>query len=226
MFLFVLEHDPNSTSSRNCSSQMSGIRTFKKIFIPCCLSIKMSIYEPREDSYLLSDTLKEYLKKISDKNIKILDMGSGSGIHAEICRELGFEDILTADINPDSVKLLKSKGFKSINTDLFSRINREQRFDLIIFNPPYLPEDKREPLDSSLQTCGGKMGYEIILKFLEESKNFLKKKGKIILLFSSLSEPEVILSRALQIRYKIKLLKKQKLFFEELYVYELGLGKI
>ena len=175
------------------------------------------IYEPAEDSYLLNETLKEFLKN-KDKNIKILDIGSGSGIQAKTCKKLGFKNILTADINKEAVKYLKKQGFKSIYSNLFSRIDKKQKFDLIIFNPPYLPEDK---YDEEKDTTAGKRGYELILKFLRQAKLHLNKEGVILLLFSSLSKPEIINDYATKMKYKLKLLKKQKLFFEEIYVYSL-----
>ena len=97
-----------------------------------------------------------------------------------------------------------------------------KKFDFIIFNPPYLPEDKREPEESKLQTTAGKKGYELILRFLDEAKHHLTKNGKIIILFSSLSKPLVIKKHAKK-KYKLKLLNKKKIFFEELYVYEITL---
>jgi release factor glutamine methyltransferase len=178
------------------------------------------IYQPAEDSYLLKETLEKYLNKIKDKNIKIIDLGSGSGIQAETCRELGFNNIITVDINNAAVKHLKKLGFKSINSDLFSKLYKKEKFNLIIFNPPYLPEDKLEPKDSRVATTAGKQGYELIIKFLNQAKEFLNSKGSILLLFSSLSHPAIILKQAKQLKYEIKLLNKQKIFFEELFVYE------
>lgn len=185
----------------------------------------MAIYDPDEDSYLLSETLKQFLKnkyKDKDKNkqIKILDIGSGSGIHAETCRALGFKDITTADINQESIKLLKNKGFKSIKSDLFDKINTDQKFDLIIFNPPYLPEDKDEPIDSRRETTAGKKGYELIIRFLKEANHHLTQDGSILLLISSLSKPKTILRYVKYLGFKRDLLASKKLFFEELFVYE------
>lgn len=174
------------------------------------------IYEPSDDSYLLEETLKKYLRNKS-KNIKILDMGSGSGIQAISCKNLGFVNILTSDINLESLKHLKSLGLKTIKSNLFSNI--KGKFNLIIFNPPYLPEDKNEPRDSRINTTAGKKGYEIIIRFLKQTRSHLTKKAQIILLFSSLSKPEIILDEAQKLNYNYKLLNKKKLFFEELYVY-------
>jgi release factor glutamine methyltransferase len=182
----------------------------------------MLIYKPSDDSYMLSNTLEEYLKKIKNKNIKIMDMGSGSGIQAKTCKKLGFKNILTADINSEAIKILKQKGFKTLKSNLFSKIKSNQEFDLIIFNPPYLPEDKLEPKDSRTNTTAGKQGYEIIIKFLKQAKIHLNKNGKILLLFSSLSKPNIIKKQAKALGYSLNLLNKKKLFFEELFVYELN----
>lgn len=180
----------------------------------------MEIYEPSDDSYLLLNCLKEFLVK-KNKDIKILDIGTGSGIQAKECKIFGFKDITVSDINPNSIKNLKKLGFKSIKSDLFSNIN--QKFDLIIFNPPYLPEDKNEPLSSRIITTGGKNGNEIILRFLEDSIKHIKKNGTILLLISSLSKPKIILKKIKSLNYNYKLLSRKKLFFEELYVYQLSL---
>jgi len=184
----------------------------------------MQIYEPSDDSYLMQESLEKYLKdslkkRKMTKEIEILDMGSGSGIQAETAKKLGFNNIQTADINKSAVKSLKKQGFVSIHSDLFKKIKNNQKFDLIIFNPPYLPLDKREPKESRLQTTAGKEGYEIILTFLNESKAHINKSSSILLLFSSLSKPETILTHAEKLSYKCKKLSSKKLFFEELYVY-------
>jgi release factor glutamine methyltransferase len=183
----------------------------------------MEIYEPREDSYLLSQELEKFLKTKKNRLIKIIDIGSGSGIQAETCKNLGFLNILVSDINETAVDLLKEKGFNVIKSNLFSNINKKEKFDLIIFNPPYLPLDKLEPKDSRPSTTGGKEGYELILKFLEQARTHLKENGVILLLFSSLSKPTIIIKKASKLGYETKKLSTKKLFFEELYVYKLGI---
>ncbi len=164
------------------------------------------IYEPAEDSFLLEEQVKKYAKG------KVLDMGAGSGIQSEAAKN---SDVLAADINPEVVSYLKKKGIKAIESDLFSNI--KGKFDLIIFNPPYLPKDKREPKDSSISTAGGEKGNEIIERFLKQAKNYLKKDGKILMVFSSLT-PDIdkIIEKY---NYKYKKLSEKSLFFETLYVY-------
>mgnify|MGYP003976089693 CR=1 FL=1 len=183
-----------------------------------------SIYEPAEDSYLLQASLKKFLKN-KLKNIQILDMGSGSGIQALTCKKLKFKNIIVADINPEAIENLKKQKLNTLKSNLFSNTKlKRKKFDLIIFNPPYLPEDKREPKDSRQNTTAGKKGYEIIIKFLKQSKSHLKnKESSILLLFSSLSKPKTILNKAKELNYNYEILNTQKLFFEELYVFRLRL---
>jgi len=176
------------------------------------------IYAPQEDSHLLGKEVKRYISKLKKRCIKVLDMGSGSGIQAQTCIKAGLEkeNILCADIDKEAVKFIKNRGIKVIQSNLFSKV--KGKFDLIIFNPPYLPEHE---YDKGKDTTGGKKGYETILRFLKSAKSHLEKKGIILLLFSSLSDPNFILEYALKQYYTAKKLSEEKLFFEKLYVYEL-----
>ena len=167
------------------------------------------IYEPAEDSFLLQKHIKKY-----SKNKKILDMGTGSGIQALEAKK-NASKVLACDINKGCVNYVKKLGIKTIKSDLFSNI--KEKFDLIIFNPPYLPEEPLEPLDSKISTTGGKKGNEILKKFLSKAKNYLNPKGKILILFSSLT-PDVI-NIFKKYDYKYKKLDSSKISFETLYVY-------
>ena len=136
-------------------------------------------------------------------------MGTGSGILSETTSKfLDKKNILAADINTEAIKLVKEKGFKTIKTNLFSKIT--EKFDLITFNAPYLPKDSREPKDSQLATTGGKRGDEISIKFLKQAKKHLNKNGKIFLLISSLTPSDKIE------KYNPATVAKKKIFIEEL----------
>ena len=188
----------------------------------------IEIYQPQEDSYLLSHVLKKELKNKSknkkinkNKDLKVLDIGSGSGIQTQTLISLGIapENITLTDINSDSIKPLKKnfKKSKIIKSNLFEKINKKEKFDVIVFNPPYLPEDKNEPKDSRISTTGGKKGSEIINKFLKQSITHLKKHGIIFLLTSSLTK---------QINWqdwRKRVIAKKSLFFEELFVWKVSI---
>lgn len=172
------------------------------------------IYLPSDDSFLLSEILeKEILKLSNDKSeIKVLEIGCGSGIQLQTFKKAGIkkQNIFSCDINSKAVKHCKKLGFNSIKSNLFEKI--KGKFDVITFNPPYLPSDK---FDKEKDTTGGKTGSEVINKFLKQAKSHLTKNGKIILLVSSYTK------KINWLNYKKKLLGKKKLFFERLYVWEL-----
>jgi release factor glutamine methyltransferase len=166
----------------------------------------MEIYQPREDSFLLQKQVKLETKP----DDKVLDMGTGSGIQALTALEIS-KDVTASDINP---KCLKNLKLKTIQSDLFQNI--QEKFDLIIFNPPYLPKDPNEPEESALATTGGQKGHEIIKSFLQQAKSYLTEKGRILLLYSSLSGdiPQIVQ----ELNYNLKLLSKDSFFMEKLFV--------
>jgi release factor glutamine methyltransferase len=193
------------------------------------------MYNPSDDSFFFADFLEKYLSGLSkDKKEKItlLDMGSGSGILAETAKKAGVKNIIAAEINKKAVQHIKNKNIPVIQSDLFKPIktikcgqdrrqlitkaNRikllNQKFDIILFNAPYLPQDKEEPIESQLETTGGKMGDEISIEFLAQAKKHLKANGKIFLLISSLTP----LNRIKM--FKPHVVARKKIWFEELLI--------
>jgi len=168
------------------------------------------IYEPREDSYLLS---KHVRKLVSGR---VLDMGTGSGIQAMTALER-TDDVVAVDINPEAVVYAQKKGIVVLESNLFEKV--KGKFDWIVFNPPYLPEDSKEPADSRLATTGGKEGHELLIQFLLEAKRYLTGEGKILVLISSLTgKPEELFEG-----YRYELLESEEVFMETLSVYLLSL---
>lgn len=175
------------------------------------------MYAPAEDSYLMSEILKKEIPSLLIKNpeLKVLEIGAGSGIHLETLSNLGIkkQNIFSCDIDKKSVEHCNLLGFHCIPSDLFENI--KDKFSLIIFNPPYLPFNKNEPRDSQTATTGGKNGSEIINRFLKQARSHLTHDGKIFLITSSLAKNINWLD------WKRKQIGCEKLFFEELCVWEL-----
>lgn len=173
------------------------------------------IYEPAEDSYLLEKEVRKFCK-----GKKVLDMGTGSGIQALAVKEGGALSVLACDIDIGAVNELKKKGINAVLSDLFFGIGRK-KFDLIVFNPPYLPEDKREDIESARNTSGGKKGDEIIIRFLESAGKHLNTGGIILLVVSSLTPKNRILSVLLREGFKKEVIARKKMFMESLEVWKI-----
>jgi len=169
------------------------------------------MYDPEEDSYLIEKHIKNYPSN------SCLDVGTGSGILAKEASRY-CKKVLAVDLDKEAIKhcksTIKKKNITFKVSNLFSNI--KEKFDLILFNPPYLPND---PLVKDKALDGGKKGYEIIEKFLKQAKSHLKENGKILLIFSSLTNKEKVNELIKKNNFKFKLLEKEKHFFEEIYLY-------
>ncbi len=178
------------------------------------------IYTPSDDSFLIA----EHAKKLAFGNV--LEVGTGSGyVVIQLMTNKNIKEMTAIDINKEAIDFCKknimSKKIKFMQSDLFSIIKGKDKFDTIIFNPPYLPEDNDEPKDSALATTGGKKGYEIILRFLDNLNDHLEEQGICLLLFSSLSKKDIIDQHLDRLLFNYFLLEEKNLFFEKLYVYKI-----
>lgn len=154
------------------------------------LLVLPTVYQPREDSFLLIKALN------IKKGEKILEIGTGSGIIAIHCAK-ARADVTATDVNPSAVTCAKLNSvlnrvkLKVLKSDLFSNVPRKLKFDKIIFNPPYLPSNKKDKF-YDISYSGGKSGVEVTNKFLRESPKHLKKHGEVYFILSSLATGKVI----------------------------------
>lgn len=158
------------------------------------LNIKLhpEVYEPAEDTFLLLNAIN------IKKNNSVLEIGTGCGIIALECARRGAEVVCT-DSNPYAVKLAERnfqenqfqlKGrIEFRKGSLFSVLKNNEKFDIIIFNPPYLPTKTDERIGGrfDIATNGGIDGLKIIELFLNSVKKHLFKNGHAYFIFSSLS---------------------------------------
>lgn len=178
----------------------------------------MDIYEPAEDSYLLQKFVKKYAYG------RVLDVGTGSGIQSlTALKNSKVKKVVAIDINKDAVnelnKKIKEKNLLNITafkSDLFDKVNG--KFDVIIFNPPYLPQDKGI-IDLSIY--GGKKGWELSQKFFHNVSKYLSSHGSILFLFSSLTNQHKINKIISNNLLQFEEIGTQKISFEQLYVYKI-----
>lgn len=171
------------------------------------------VYPPDEDSYFLIDCLK---KEIENRKIKTaLEIGTGSGIVSFSIANL-VEQILAVDINSKAIEFAQEKaelkGLKNIEfkiSNLFENVSG--KFDLIFFNPPYLPGKE------NISWSGRKKGQEIIEKFLSEVRDYLNENGEAIILMSSFNDVKKLTKK-----FKLELIAKKKLWFESLYCFKIA----
>lgn len=181
-----------------------------------CVKFADDVYEPAEDSFLLADTALEYAKK----GMKILEIGTGTGFVSAVLQSNLDVDLLATDINPHAVKCACDNGVLTIRADMFSAFKPVQYFDMIIFNPPYLPtlEEDKVPGWLNYAFDGGVDGTESLCRFLENVSLHLRPNGIILLLISSLTGVEQIKLWMEEAGFESEAVIKEKCFFEELVV--------
>lgn len=169
--------------------------------------IKSEQYAPAEDTFFLADYLKNETGKTA------LDIGTGTGYLAKILLEK-FSNVVATDIDFTSLQQQSPKIPNRICCNLLDPIRCE--FDLVVCNMPYLPSEKI----SDQTVDGGKDGLEIPLKIIVSAKKCIKKGGKFLFLTSSLANYHELIKKTKLLGFKVRILAKKKLFFEELIIIE------
>lgn len=184
------------------------------------IDVDMDVYSPSDDTFLMLSAINPRIGQT------VLEMGTGTGIIALNCAKAGCRTT-AADISRRSLNCARNNAkingltIEFIQSDLFSNITG--KYDMIIFNPPYLSGEDAEVLaiDDRRQLIGGERGHEISVKFMEQAVQYLSDNGRIYLLTSSETAEEVI-ERARQL-YLVDKVAEQRIFFEVLAVWELRL---
>ncbi|AKB47951.1 putative methyltransferase [Methanosarcina sp. Kolksee] len=178
------------------------------------------VYEPAEDSFLLADAaLKE-----AKPGMRILEIGTGSGfVSSVLLANLKEIRLVATEINPHAARCAKMNGIEVIRTDLFRGIkskNPETLFDLILFNPPYLPTSEEEKVPGWLNYAfdGGISGRDTLEKFLDEVRDYLKPGGEILVLISSITGLDAVKEKMETLGFAVEVVARKKVSFEELIV--------
>ncbi|MEK6972672.1 MAG: HemK2/MTQ2 family protein methyltransferase, partial [archaeon] len=175
------------------------------------------VYDPQEDSMLLVNSVKV------KKGDKTLDLGSGTGIQS-VNMALQGAEVLAVDINEAALKntevMAKSfaveKSVKTRKSDLFSNIKKSEKFDCIVFNPPYVPSNKIKYLELD----GGKNGRIVLDRFMAEFPEYLNKNGICYFLQSSLNGIKKTEEKLKKSGLDFEIVGKQRIFFEEIVVFK------
>jgi release factor glutamine methyltransferase len=180
------------------------------------LDIHPEVYSPAEDTYLLLSAIEV------EKGEKVLEMGCGSGIISMHLAKAGAV-VTAADLDEKAVRATENSAMlnglivRAFQSDLFSDV--EGRFDLIVFNPPYLRGDVQGQED--LCWAGGEDGVRLTSRFLDGAEKHLEPGGRVLLLISDDMDPSA-LEDALS-KWRAETVTSKTLFFEELRVLRLTL---
>ena len=175
------------------------------------------VYIPSDDTFLLAENLE------IKEGQSVLEIGTGSGLDS-MYASLLTDDVTATDINYNALELAE-KNFKlnNINTiklefgDLFEPV-KDKKFDVILFNTPYLPTDSDDIINDDLNYAfdGGLDGRKVIDRFINEVSNHLNDKGIVQIIQSSLSDNNRTLDMFDRNGFVAEIAESEKFFFEEI----------
>ena len=167
------------------------------------------VYLPSEDTATLARVLRTY----GGRRCLEIGFGSGAVLDTLVTR---FETVVGTDLVSLSQAVAAKRDADVILADRATCF-RDGTFDLVTFNPPYLPSEGIE--DRTVD--GGKGGLEVPFYFLEEALRVLRQDGTIVMLLSDEADLEEFRAycevRGLRVIEKAR----TELFFENLFVFEL-----
>jgi release factor glutamine methyltransferase len=147
---------------------------------------RQEVYQPGEDTFLLLSAAQQECREQD----LVLEVGCGSGYIAAAILDgplVKCREVLASDINPHAARDACSRGLDVVRADLLFGIRGP--FDLVIFNPPYLPTSPDERMDDWLEYAldGGPDGRSVISRFIGSVGRVLAPEGRVLLLISSLT---------------------------------------
>jgi release factor glutamine methyltransferase len=123
---------------------------------------------------------------------RVLDLGSGSGACGLAAARRGCA-VVAVDINPSAVRctrvnaLLNNLDLDVRHGDLFAPV-ADERFDVVLFNPPYYRGEPRDSLDHAWRS------RDVPERFAAELASHLRPGGRALVVLSSDANPDTFLS--------------------------------
>ena len=176
------------------------------------------MYAPSDDTYLLADCISRYYGR------RALEIGIGSGFLLNIL-EKNFAYVVGSDIDLQALQNCRQQRISS-NTFLVccdaGSAFKICKFDLIVSNPPYLPNDDCHNIwDPTVH--GGPSGIETTVHFINSALPLLVWDGKMLIVISSFADSRALDNAIVENKMRKKIVKEKRLFYESLSIIELSI---
>jgi release factor glutamine methyltransferase len=186
----------NIINKRACGYPFQYLIKYKE-FMGLDFYIEEGVLIPRPDTEILVEYVLDYISRNHHcEDIKILDIGSGSGaISLSIAHYAPNSNVYGVDIGDIPIKIanINKERFNLNNVDfikgnLFEPFyDKNLSFNIIVSNPPYIPSLDIEDLQTEVKDYeprlaldGGQDGLDFYRRITTEAKDFLAKDGLLI----------------------------------------------
>ncbi len=167
----------------------------------------------------------EYLLGMNLDSIRLLDMGCGSGILSLVGASRGAS-VIAVDLNPAAVDAtvinasangLEERIWASVG-NLFDPV-AGQKFDLIVFNPPFYPGEPQNPADLAWRSGDN---HTTLRRFLQGSVEHLAEGGKVLMILSTEMQMGTALRFFAEEGFQVKCVRSGSRLFEIISIWELS----
>jgi release factor glutamine methyltransferase len=165
---------------------LTGVAYFRHLEI----QVGPGVLVPRPESELLVDAVLTHISNLSDRpgEISVVDLGSGSGALAlAIATEAPKSRVIAVEKSSEAIEWLKknvaaiSENVRIVESDVSDALPGV-KCDIVIANPPYIPNSQVLPRDvaehePSVALYGGETGLEVPALFIAAASRLLKNGG-------------------------------------------------
>jgi release factor glutamine methyltransferase len=167
----------------------------RKEFFSLEFEVNRAVLIPRPDSECVVDECLRLAKAMPEP--RVLDIGTGSGnLAVAIARHHRTARVTAIDVSAEALAVAERNAVKHdvgarvrfLQGDVFGPLATDDRFDFVISNPPYIPQDEIKKLEPGVRDYephlalnGGMDGFDVFQKLVAEAPRFLTPGGYLII---------------------------------------------
>jgi release factor glutamine methyltransferase len=182
--------------SRRAAGEPLQYITGQKEFFKRSFEVTPDVLIPRPETELIVETVLDLFP--DDARFSFADVGTGSGcIAISILHERQHAQATAIDKSPRALEVTDRNAnrhqvlarLRLLQSDLFSELGRSETFDLIVSNPPYVPDHEMSGLQREVQReprsalAGGSDGLDVVRGLMRAAPPHLKGNGYLIFEF-------------------------------------------
>ena len=188
------------------------------------IKVLNNVYPPAEDSWQTAELLRWVIRKhVSNTALRIIDVGSGTGILTLAALEeairkgntvwvLSIDHDINASVNT-RINLVDNDLYQYadvITINLLDAVRVGFHVDIVVSNPPYLPGDWHEDWRIFSGPRGNEVAKQIIQRICQDGASI------VILTQSSLSDWDEVVYYMRSCGFKLMMVKAAHYFFEDI----------
>jgi methylase of polypeptide subunit release factors len=188
------------------------------------LIVRPTVFHPR--CFITSEFFASFIGRLDLSGLRVVDVGTGSGILALAAARAGAAHVTAVDVNPNAALTAAENAWANghgdrlmaVCSNLLSALAPVALFDVIIASPPSFPGEPRDIADRAWHAGPN---YSDVVPLFDQARERLAPGGRLYLLVSSDSDLDLFGTLIMRARFRARLVAERSIFIESLIIYEL-----